>query len=383
MLTSGSGTPYIHPNVWMSQTDSIYAFGPYIPFRTQICNEDVKFITVRYPTDLIVQGSYLDLITKAILKDTVVSQKSHLVSSHTSVPYKLMRKKQSPFWEAWANIKRHHSAAYLKELADFRTIISKDRTQNLNESTQPLVLIGGNLQLSRADHTPVKDNTWMNEMIELFKKTSKEQKLKIPKATLPKEEEKIEASSYYQVIHYTPKDLCKISKNILQDDLPQDYAHDLVKALRKYVHENRHNDVQDKMVHVTKTGYDLNLHADQLLEFEWSSKSNLNAIYALMLRQVSSRTNIHKSDMIRFTNMCSRFWTYFKQEWDLTAVEPQSFMEQLDAKNFDDTKKLKYAETILKQKIGALQKFVGSGFKTMVKSGEVYQTDRFDLTEYG
>lgn len=79
--------------------------------------------------------------------------------------------------------------------------------------------------------------------------------------------------------------------------------------------------------------------------------------------------------------MTGRFWLWFKTEWDkIDIFEANDFKVNLfdildDKLQFDDNKKLKYFQTLVEEKSGRKTSFLGKGFTTMIKQGEVYSMD--------
>lgn len=228
----------------------------------------------------------------------------------------------------------------------------------------------------------VTDDRYMNPMIagvivndmereiEEFKRELMKRKSKIVKCkdagTLS---QPIDSKDYYKIKHFTADDIPDPDQKVIQRGHYQ-YIMRVVKAIRALAQYHISMPEESRQVYVTRTGYEIPAGT----EFEWCVRSQLNIIYAVFCRQLSCKTIPNKTDLAKFSKLTTSFWTDFKNKWSQIPVEPRSFKEDLLAKTtFTDEKKLKYWNTIMRQKYGLTNKFVGN-FSMMVKSGEVHFT---------
>jgi len=141
---------------------------------------------------------------------------------------------------------------------------------------------------------------------------------------------------------------------------------------------------------VTKSGYKMMVNDCLTQDMEWSSKSDVNAYHAVYSRQTCSLTSVDDEMFAAFKEMTGRFWAWFAQKWqeiDIFEINEGkiNLFDVLDDKlQFDDTKKLKYFETLVEEKAGRKTSFLGRGFTTMIKQGEVYSMDEStQVDEFG
>jgi hypothetical protein len=106
-------------------------------------------------------------------------------------------------------------------------------------------------------------------------------------------------------------------------------------------------------------------------------------MYSLWNRQASCHVNNDPNELDKFAEMSGRFFKYFKDAWDKDELNMVNLFSVLDAKEFGDEKKLKYFSTMLKQKYGIVREYIGRGFTTMVKTGEVYTSNCLKYDEMG
>lgn len=117
--------------------------------------------------------------------------------------------------------------------------------------------------------------------------------------------------------------------------------------------------------------------------FEYMSKSQNNAFIAMTSRHCGSDAEIDTKALIRFREFSALFWEHkwpileaaIAHSFDTGDFDPKAW---LDGKDWDDNKKLKYAQTMTKHIRKSEQKKVRmvKSFTTMVKAGEQYYSDK-------
>lgn len=161
------------------------------------------------------------------------------------------------------------------------------------------------------------------------------------------------------------------------------YVAKVTQKINQYLSNTPANDIENTQVQITKTGYDVSKYTDDVIEYEWSSKSKRNEIGALYTRQFAALMNPDPKCMTVFEQMCNRYWKWFGSHWDLLEVEEKNFQTMIMEKtSFPAEKKKKYLKTIEGQRLGLITTYAGN-FKTMVKSGETYYSDRLEKDANG
>jgi hypothetical protein len=184
----------------------------------------------------------------------------------------------------------------------------------------------------------------------------------------------VAANSYYQVKSVTPEEIIMPGIDIL-DKRFVEYTKKMTQAVRTYIRNNPHNDIPDKPVNITKTGFDVKALGSPVIEYEYSSKSSINSLISLFTRQFSWKLTPDDVHLGKFSKMCHIFWTDFFHHFEDEYVQYIKFdTEWLEGKKeWTATKKAKYLETLVRQKSGSTHVYIGN-FKTMVKTGEVFKS---------
>jgi cupin superfamily acireductone dioxygenase involved in methionine salvage len=189
---------------------------------------------------------------------------------------------------------------------------------------------------------------------------------------------KVKAREYY--MEY-PLDSVNYPSEYIIQEAHQDFVRRTTDCVNTYI-RNYVYDTQEEECQITKTGYTVSELQEEVIEFEWSHRSEINQIAAVFQRQLGSYLRPDQQHLKNFENMTQRFFKSFKKLWDSQEYELIDLINVLNDKDFDDAKKAKYFKTYIRQRKGLLFKFVGN-FKTMVKSGETYFCTDFKFDEKG
>lgn len=216
------------------------------------------------------------------------------------------------------------------------------------------------------------DNRWKEDF-----KTDLVQEM--PKNDLPGDKTD-EISGYHFVksfdkVHY-PNPL------LIQDNY-YEYVMKITDDVNNWLKENEKEFAKARVYSPVYTGYTiLNSSQEKQLEYEFSSASVRNKIYAVWNRQLASNSNIDKIHLHNFDKMTDKYFEWFFSNFD-EHVDSFDALKWLYSKSdFSLSKKRKYDETITKQKYNPSASY-SSPFIARVKGGEVCYTQKIDLDSNG
>lgn len=124
---------------------------------------------------------------------------------------------------------------------------------------------------------------------------------------------------------------------------------------------------------------------EESIEYEFSTKSVHNTLYALSKRHLSAGTATDESHVNRFSDMCDKFYDHVFSNFKIDDEDILSIYQFVDMKKqFSNAKKRKYIETMHRQiKKGPFRSNLIGSFKTMVKSGEIFSAKTLQIDNLG
>jgi hypothetical protein len=105
--------------------------------------------------------------------------------------------------------------------------------------------------------------------------------------------------------YYMVKPLKKVENppDEIIDQSSRGYVAAVTQKINQYLERSPSNDIENEQVQITKTGYDVSKYTDDVIEYEWSSKSKRNEIGALYTRQFAALMNPNPKDLEKFDLM--------------------------------------------------------------------------------
>lgn len=110
------------------------------------------------------------------------------------------------------------------------------------------------------------------------------------------------AWDYYKVKDTKSSDIKDVPLDIIVSAYEK-YVREITKRTRRYLDLHPENDTLNSNTKITKTGWQCKEGGFIKPSFEWSSKSNKNALTAIFTRQCSGRTLIDADCYARFSEM--------------------------------------------------------------------------------
>lgn len=415
MTTTSSGTYYNHPNVFINYVDFLIDYGWYKQFRTIVPTRSLIIRRQTFPTNLVVNGNPQRQFMEMVVEGKDLLRKSTAHRFLLAKPLKMKLTDTGLFSKSLVRLKgipnsdRGELFKYLMSgpypsgtdetwyqrffprclFGDFKTDIPEFDSAGRFSYLTDVVRVGGEVTptVKITDYYVDKmsqgnDPALIEDTIQASKDVRSILKQGITKTSMKSDFARtVDSESYYK--QYPIDKLGPVNEEIIQEKYST-YFQEVTRELNtKLANGELINDV-GRSILLTKTGYDVNQYEEQIYEFEWSHTSHQNAVAALYTRQLGSLLNPDPHVVEQFSSMCKRFWSWFGLKWSAEPIEIEKcFLDMLqDKTDFDLSKKMKYHDTIMGQKSGRIQKFVGS-FTTMVKSGETQYTCNFTYNSRG